>query len=213
MVTAPKAGGATYNANPRFLITTGTEPDGQAQKACVKIGADEWQDSVNNPERFSQGGYLGNGVKTIFCSETDLPTGSFTAVFKCLDEDIGSSSPEVSCVFTVLASPFESIIENETKVKAEHIRAIREAVNAVRGYYGLAAASWSESIVAGKTAVKAWPSHILEIRAALESIIDFINQYDAVSVFDVPEVNWLPLGTGRSRAAVMRQIQDLLLTL
>ena len=98
-------------------------------------------------------------------------------------------------------------------MKAEHIRAIREAVNAVRGYYGLAAASWSESIVAGKTAVKAWPSHILEIRAALESIIDFINQYDAVSVFDVPEVNWLPLGTGRSRAAVMRQIQDLLLTL
>ncbi|MGI6316165.1 MAG: hypothetical protein ACOX17_05750 [Christensenellales bacterium] len=213
MVTAPKAGGATYNARPRFLITTGMEPDGQVQQVCIKIGADEWQDSVNNPERFSQGGYLGNGVKTVFRSETDLPTGSVTAVFKCVDEGIASSSPEVNCNFTVLASPFETITENETKVKVEHIRTIREAVNAVRGYYGLAAANWSENIIAGKTAIKNWPYHILEIRAALEGVITFINQFDTGTGFDVPEVDWLPLGTGRPRAAVMRQIQDLILTL
>ena len=106
-----------------------------------------------------------------------------------------------------------SITENETKVKAEHIRAIREAVNAVRGYYGLASISWSDSIVAGKTAIKNWPYHILEIRVALEGVITFINQFDTVSAFNVPDVDWLPLGTGRPRAAVMRQIHDLILTL
>jgi len=98
-------------------------------------------------------------------------------------------------------------------VKAEHIRAIREAVNAVRGYYGLAAANWSENIIVGKTAIKNWPYHILEIRAALESVIDFINQFDTVAAFGVPEVDWLHLGTGRPQAAVMRQIQDLILAL
>lgn len=213
IVAAPKAGSAAYNTKPRFLIMTGTEPDGQAQKLCVKIGTAEWQDSVNNPERFSQGGYLGNGVKTVFRSDDDLSTGSITAVFRGMDEGVASTSPEVSCTFTLLASPFESITENETKVKAEHIRAIREAVNAVRGYYGLASISWSDSIVAGKTAIKNWPYHILEIRVALEGVITFINQFDTVSAFNVPDVDWLPLGTGRPRAAVMRQIHDLILTL
>ncbi|MGI6497240.1 MAG: hypothetical protein ACOX0U_00075 [Oscillospiraceae bacterium] len=213
IVVAPKTGSATYNAKPRFLITTGTEPDGQTQKVCVKIGTDEWQDSVNNPERFSQSGYLGNSVKIIFRADDDLPAGSVTAVFRCLDEGIASSSSEVICNFTVLAPPFQTITENETKVKVEHIRTIREAVNAVRGYYGLAAANWSENIIAGKTAIKNWPYHILEIRAALEGVITFINQFDTGTGFDVPEVDWLPLGTGRPRAAVMRQIQDLILTL
>ena len=179
----------------------------------MKIGAAEWQDSVNNPERFSQGGYLGNGVKTVFRSDDMLSPGSVPAVFRCLDEGIGSSSSEVNCAFTVLASPFEAITENESKVKAEHIRAIREAVNTVRGYYGLAAASWSENIISCKTSVKNWPYHILEIRSALEGVVDFINQFDPVLAFDMPEVDWLPLGTGRPKASVMQQIQDLILTL
>lgn len=130
-----------------------------------------------------------------------------------MDEGIGSSSPEIPRTFTILPLPFATITENETTVKAEHIRAIREAVNNVRGYYGLTAANWSENIFAGKSAIKNWPYHILEIRSALEGIVDFINQFDAMLTFDVPEVDWLPIGTGRPRAAVMRQIQDLILTL
>ncbi len=111
-----KAGSATYTRSTRLPDSRpATEPDGQVQQVCVKIGTAEWQDSVNNPERFSQGGYLGNSVKTVFRPDDDLPAGSVTAVFRCLDEGISSSSPEVSCVFTVLASPFESITEHETK--------------------------------------------------------------------------------------------------
>lgn len=213
IITAPGAGSATFNTRPRFLITTGMEQDGQSQNVCVKIDASEWRDSTNNPECFSRGGYLGSGVRTVFCSDNDLSAGSITAVFRSVDEGIASSSPEVTRIFTVLDSPFVTITENETKVKAAHIRTIREAVNTVRGYYGLPAINWSENVVAGKTAIKNWPYHILEIRAALEGVMTFINQFDTTSAFDVPEVDWLPLGTGRPRAAVMRQIRDLILTL
>lgn len=213
IITAPRAGSATYNPTPRFLITTGVEPDGQTQKVCVKIGAADLQDSVNNAALFSQGGYLGDGVKTIFRNHASLPDGSITVTFRSMDNGIESTSPDVNRTFSVLPSPFEIITENETKVKTEHIRAIRETVNTVRGYYGLTAASWSENIVTGKTAVKNWPYHILEIRTVLEGVISFINQFDSVSTFDVPEVDWLPLGTRRPRAAVVRQIQDLILTL
>ncbi len=211
-VTAPKAGSATYNPTPRFLITANAEPDGQTQKVCVKIGAADWQDSVNNPTLFSQSGYLGNGVKTVF-KAAPLSAGSISVAFHCLDNGIEAASPEVSRTFTVLPSPFETIVANETTVKADHIRAIRDAVNTVRNYYGLSTVSWGEAVVAGKTGVKNWPYHIFEIRAALEAVVSFINQFDLVTVFDVPEVNWFPLGTGRPRAAVMQEIQDLILAL
>ena len=213
IVAAPKAGSATYNPMPRFLITTGTEPDGQAQKVGVRIGTGDWQDSAANPELFSQNGYLGSGIKTVFQADTALPEGSVTVFFRCLDEIIGSSSPEVTCTITVLTSPFDEIIANMTPVKASHIQTLRTAVNTVRNYYGLAAASWGENILTGKTTVKNWPYHILEIRAALEGVVTFINSFDMVTGFDVPEVDWLPLGTGRPRAVVMRQIQDLILAL
>jgi hypothetical protein len=212
-ITAPKTGSVTYNLSPRFFITTGAEPDGQTQKVCVKIGVGDWQDSVNNTALFSQSGYIGNVVKTVFQAEGALPVGSITVTFRCLDNGIESAGPDVSRTFSILPSPFDTITANETKVKAEHIRAIRDAVNNVRNYYGLAAVNWGESVVAGKTTIKNWPYHILEIRTALEGVIDFINQFDTVSTFDVPEVDWLPLGTGRPSAAVMRQIHDLILTL
>jgi len=212
VLSAPRDGSATYNLKPRFMITTGIEPDGQTQKACVKIGTGSWQDSVNNADLFSQNGYLGDWIKTVFQAETQTP-GSKTVAFRSLDEGLGSSSPEVTRSVTILPSPFGTIIENETMVKAEHIRAIRTSVNTVRNYYGLPATVWSEEVLPGKTTVKNWPYHIQEIRKALEAVVDTINQFDTTSTFNVPEVNWLPLGTGRPRAAVMREIQDLILSL
>ena len=91
--------------------------------------------------------------------------------------------------------------------------ALRTAVNVVRGYYGLAPVSWNEEVTAGKTGVKNWPFHILEIRRAIEPIITTINGFDTVTTFDVPSPAWLPIGTGRPRADVMAQIQSLLLSL
>jgi hypothetical protein len=194
------------------MITTGIEPDGQTQIVEVKIDAGAWVNSVDNPERFSTSGYLGNGTKTIYQAET-LGAGSHTITIRCLDSDIESASPEVVRTFTVLPTPFEAITANETHVKAAHIKTLRIAVNTVRSYYGLSSAIWSEDIAVGKTTVKNWPFHITELRKAIEPVITVVNGFDSSSVFDVPPVTWLSIGTGRPKAAVMNQLQELLLSL
>jgi hypothetical protein len=212
VIVCPISGSSIYNSTPRFMITTGIEPDGQSQIVEVKIDAGAWVNSVDNPERFSMSGYLGNGAKTIYHAET-LEAGNHTITIRCLDSDIESASPEVVRTFTVLPTPFETITANETHVKAAHIKTLRMAVNTVRSYYGLSSTIWNEDIAAGKTTVKNWPFHITELRKAIEPVITVINGFDSSSVFDVPPVTWLSIGTGRPKAAVMIQLQELLLSL
>ncbi len=211
-IVCPVSGSSSYNTTPRFMITTGVEPDGQSQMVEVKIDAGAWINSVDNPERFSTGGYLGNGVKTVFQPET-LVAGSHSITIRCLDSDIASASPEVTRAFTVLPTPFETITANETHVKATHIQALRTAVNMARSYYNLPPAAWSEEIAAGKTAVKNWPFHITELRKAIEPVVAVINGFDSSSVFDIPPITWSPIGAGRPKATVMNQLRELLLSL
>ena len=211
-IVCPVSGSSGYNTTPRFMITTGIEPDGQTQIVEVKIDTGAWVNSVDNPEMFSVSGYLGNGVKTVYQAPA-LTIGTHTVTVRCLDSDIGSSSPEVVRTFTVLPSPFETITANETHVKATHIQTLRNAVNTIRSYYNLPSAVWNEDIVAGKTAVKNWPFHIMELRKAIESVITAINSFASSPTFDIPPITWIPIGTGRPRADVMHQIQDLILML
>lgn len=212
LITGPVSGGSSYNTTPRFLITTGIEPDEQSQIVEVRIDNGDWLNSVDNPDMFSVSGYLGNGVKTIFQPATLVP-GNHTVTIRCLDIDIESSSPEVIRNFTILSPPFETIAANETHVKAAHIKVLRTATNMMRSYYNLPSVTWKEQIVAGRTTVKNWPFHITEIRKAIEGIISSVNSFDPSSAFDILPVTWLPIGTGRPRADVMQQIQDLIITL
>ncbi len=212
VIVCPPSGSSSYNTTPRFMITTGVEPDGQSQIVEVKIDTGAWINSVDNPERFSTSGYLGNGVKTVYQAET-LAAGSHSITIRCLDSDIESASPEVIRTFTVLPTPFETITANETHVKASHIQKLRTAVNMVRSYYGLSPATWSEDLSAGKTTVKNWPFHITELRKAIEPVITAVNGFDSSSAFDIPPVTWLPVGAGRPKADVMQQIQILIFTI
>lgn len=212
LITGPVSGGSSYNTTPRFLITTGIEPDEQSQIVEVRIDNGDWFNSVDNPDMFSISGYLGNGVKTIFQPAT-LSPGNHTVTIRCLDIDIESSSPEVIRNFTILSPPFETIAANETHVKAAHIKVLRTATNMVRSYYNLPSVTWKEQIVVGRTSVKNWSFHITEIRKAIEGIISSVNSFDPSSAFDILPVTWLPIGTGRPRADVMQQIQDLIITL
>lgn len=212
VIVCPPSGGSSYNTTPRFLIATGVEPDGQSQIVEVKIDTGAWINSVDNPERFSMSGYLGNGVKTVFQAET-LAVGSHSITIRCLDSDIESASPQVIRTFTVLPTPFETITANETHVKAAHIQTLRTAVNMARSYYSLPPAAWNEDISAGKTTIKNWPFHITELRKALEPVIAAVNGFDSSSAFDMPPVTWLSIGTGRPKAAVINQLQELLLSL
>ena len=212
VITAPKASSQTYAATPRFLITTGARLGSAMQKVCVKIGTADWEDSVANPERFSAAGTLANGAPTIY-TPVALAPGSYTVAFRSVDSGSEAVSPEVVRSFTVLASPFEEIIANVTKVKAAHIRSLRAAVNNVRDFYGLSAVGWSEDVITGKTHVKNWPFHVLELRKAIEQVVDAINAFDVAWVNKLPDPAWIPITTGRPQAAVMQQLQTLILVL
>lgn len=211
-IFCPMSGNFTYNNTPRFMITTGIEPDGQTQIVEVKIDSGPWYNSVDNPEKFSTSGYLGNGIKTVYQAEP-LSVGNHTVTFRCLDSDIESASAEVVRTFTVLELPFEIITVNVTHVKAAHIQTLRTAVNRVRSYYNLSPVTWREEIIAGKTTIKNWPSHITEIRKAIDMVIVVINDFDSAATFDIPPFSWLPIGMGRPKADAMEQIHSLLLTL
>jgi hypothetical protein len=212
VISSPVSGRSIYNVTPRFMITTGVEPDGQTQIVEVKIDTGEWHNSVDDPGMFSTSGYLSDGTKTVY-QATTLASGSHTVTFRCLDSDLLSPSSEVIRTFIVLGSPFETITANVTHVKAMHILTLRTAVNTIRQYYGMTTVSWGEEIVAVKTAVREWPYHIMELRAALEPVITMVNGFDISSTFDIPPVTWIPIGSGRPKADVMQQIQNLLLTL
>ncbi len=212
VVSAPKAVSQTYASTPRFLITTGVRLGGGTQKVCVKIGTADWEDSVASPERFSTSGALANGVPTVY-TPAALAPGSYTVTFRSVDSGSEAVSPEAVRSFTVLASPLEEIALNVTKVKASHIRSLRTAINNVRDFYGLSAISWSEDIIAGKTYVKSWPFHVLELRKAIAQIVDVINSFDVAWANKLPDPAWIPIATGRPQAAVMQQLQTLILDL
>jgi hypothetical protein len=212
VIVCPVSGSSSYNTAPRFMLTTGIEPDGQSQIVEVKIDSGAWFNSADNAERFSTSGYLGSGVKTVYQAEA-LAIGNHTITLRCLDSDIESASQEVVRTFTVLPTPFETITANVTHVKAAHMQTIRTVVNMARGYYNLSPMIWSEEIAAGKTTVKNWPFHIAELRKAIEPVVTAVNGFDSSSAFDIPPVTWLPIGTERPKADVIQQIQNLILIL
>jgi hypothetical protein len=210
IVAAPSQGSTIYNTTPRFLIKTGGVPDGRIQRICVRIGAGAWQDSVENPERFSVSGLLQNGVATIFQS-APLQAGETTVTIRCVN-DAGASA-EVTRTFSVSLSLCEPIISKVTIVKAVHLQSLRDAVNHVRHFYGLSPAVWSESIIPHRTQIREWPLHIKEIRAALETVVAAVNSFDGAIMFDVPSIIWQFITTGSPTAAVMQQAIDLIMTL
>ncbi len=205
-----KNGSKTYNQQPRFLIQTGIELDGEPQTVWVYGTSQSWMNSVDNPNNFSQSGQIGNNQKTIFRNDT-APIGAYNISIKVKDEN--SESVVVTRAFTLLSSPFEEIIPNATHVKATHILTMRTAINNIRNYYGMTAYVWSGEIIAGTTQVRDWVYHIMEIRTAIEGVVDLINSFSENSTFNIPPIEWLPLGTGRPRADVMNQIISLILTI
>lgn len=210
-IAAPKNSSATYNANPQYLIQVGADADGEEQTLFVYSTSGVWLNSVDHPEHFGHGGKYNEGERTIFRDSATAP-GTFTIRFESHDDY--SSSVTVNRTITVLPSPFEEIVPNVTHVKASHILTIRSATNIVRNYYSLAAFNWSKGITAGVTEVRDWVFHILEIRSALNSVIDLVGSFHSETTpFSLADFEWLPLTTGRPKADVMTQIHELILSL
>ena len=75
------------------------------------------------------------------------------------------------------------------------------------------AVKWAEEVTAGKTQVKNWPFHVLELCRVLEQVIDFINGFDTAGANKISPPLWLPIETGRPKASVMLQLQEVILGL
>jgi hypothetical protein len=87
---------------------------------------------------------------------------------------------------------------------------LRAATNNVRAYYGLPADIWGEDIVAKVTPIRDWRKHVLEIRSAIQNLVDFINGFESVMDFDITIPSWLDMGTERPVRDVMTQIKTLI---
>lgn len=210
-VAAPKNGSSTYDPNPRCLLQVGADADGETQTIHVQSTSGSWLNTVDNPEHFCHGGTFTEGERTIFRDVNTAP-GTYTLRFEA--HDAYSSSVTVSRTITVLSSPFEEIVPNVTHVKASHILTIRTAVNTVRNYYNMTAFIWSSPVTPGVTQVRDWVFHVLEIRSALNPVIDLVGSfYPETMTFSMADFEWLPLTTGRPKADVMNQIHELILAL
>jgi hypothetical protein len=211
-VEAPKAGSVTYNPKPMYLIQTRPEPDGTAQTIWVHSVSGEWYNSEDHPDCFTTPGASAESIKTIFFEPNAVEPGNYSVTIQCRDGY--STGASVNRSFAIAPSPFEDITTNETHVKAAHIQALRSAANDLRNYYHLPAYVWASEIIPGRTQVRDWPFHILELRAAVQGIIDKIHSFDrAFEENEVAPVDWIDIGTGRPRADVMNQLMGLILQL
>ena len=215
IVAAPRVGGITYNVMPMVFIQVQPEPDGQLQTVYVRFGSGDWHNSVDNPEYFTTSGELKDNARTVYIAD-ELPFGNHTLQVKTSDGNY--DSPVVSRNITILASTFDTIIFNQTNVKARHITDLRTAINNCRSYYSMTAYTWRDAVTSGETAVLYWPFHILELRAAMEAIVNWVNGYDTAASTKGIEpldiilpLDWLPIGTRRPRAAVMNQLNNMTL--
>ena len=212
LLEAPKANSITYNPRPMYMIQTQASPGGAEQTIYVLSAYGYWHNSVDNPDCFSVSGSSIAGVKTIFTEPEEISPGDYVIEVQCRDQF--ASSPSASRSFTLKPSPFEEIVPSETHVKAAHILTLHAAINNLRNYYNLSAYTWSREIVPGRTQVRDWPFHILELRAAVQGIIDKINSFDSIAQEAIlAPIGWLALGTGRPRADVMNQLQNLILAM
>lgn len=91
----------------------------------------------------------------------------------------------------------ENITARETNVRAQHMTELQNTIAMLLEFYGLDAQTMS-TIVAGTTPLSSWTNHINEIRAA----IDFLTTYHD---------EWLEIPVNVPRADIMNQLRNVLL--
>lgn len=127
-------------------------------------------------------------------------------VFRVTDQ-YGAYS-ETSKAITVQAETYTDnpVIAGTTRIKAAHINELRTRVGQLCTLYGVTAPTWQETIIAGTTSIKGFPSHIGELRAALESIYAKINTLAGFTVIALP--SWAAALTDiQPKAAAIEEVR------
>lgn len=109
-----------------------------------------------------------------------------TYVFRCMD--VYGAASTTTRTITVNAETYTDspIVAGTTRIKAAHINELRARIEQLCALYDAIAPTWAETIVAGTTSVKNFPTHITELRTALEALYTKINGLGAGTIVSAP---------------------------
>ncbi len=203
-LTAPVAGKTTYNSRPRILIIVGTDADGHAQSlALAGYSA-------------STVGSLAPGKRVVLRRSAALADASAQNISVTATDPLGAVSGAAvrSFSYAIASWTDNPLMANTTPVKAAHLLELRNAVDQVRAYYGMAPFAWAEALTAGMTSLAGWTGHVNELRTAMEGIAAFINGWDVESgIHNIPLPDWISIPVNKPAAAVMTQLREAILLL
>ena len=204
VLTAPVAGKTTYHSRPRVLITVGTDADGHAQTIAL------------TGYSASTSGNLAPGKKVVMRRSAALTEAGTQNISITATDTLGAASGSTTRSFSYATAAWtdSQLVANTTPVKASHLQELRNALDQVRTYYGLAPYAWAETLVAGATSLAGWTGNILELRTSMEDVAALVNGWDnESSTHNISLPDWIPIPVNKPTAVVMTQIRDAILLL
>ena len=169
--TAPTVvgSGATYNPRPRLLITAGSDPDGDAL-------------SIQAAGFLASSSPVTGGGKSVLRRSAAWEAGTYPVTVQNVDPSAGSALTDVQITVLSPAWTDDPIIAGTTRIKAAHINELRQALETVCAYYGMAAPSWETGqVIAGVTPDYLFPAHAAELQSVVRQIAAFVNAWDPTS--------------------------------
>lgn len=199
-ISYPQAGEVIYSPRPRILLESGADLDTDQAQTITTTG---WSAS-HAPRAGAQ--------KIVMRMDAAAATGEMSVTIT--QNDTLEQSTADATVEYVEASYTDTLAAGTTRIKAEHINELRGMIDDVRGYYGLAAYSWADAIVAQVTSMANWATHIGELRTAIEQIAAVVNTWDTSSTTNrIVMPAWITITGKQPTAAVLQQIRDTILIL
>lgn len=174
------------------ILSVSTDPNGHTMTASYKKGTGDFVT-------------IASGLSEACVVAVKLTeSGNYT--FRVTDQ-YGAYN-QTSKTIAVVAETYTDnpVVAGTTRIKAAHINELRSRVEALCALYGVTAPTWAESIIAGTTSVKGFPSHITELRTALEAIYTAINSKGAGVVIASP--TWAAtLTDNKPKAAAIEELR------
>ncbi len=197
VISLPIAGKTTYNPKPRLLITVSSLSNTIVANGYTASGT----------------GNLVANRRVVLQRTANLTGAGAQSVSVTANDALGSASPAVTRAITYARPTFTdaTLVQNQTAIRAAHINELRTMVNNVRAYYGLPAKAWAESVTGGYTRLSGWKAHVLEIRTAIDDVVNLVNGWDTASTTHrITLPAWIAIPENKPTVAVMNQLREAL---
>jgi hypothetical protein len=204
-IVAPTQNSAnSYNRTPRILITVNAPASDFRQKVIISVAGQYSYDSELQPERFSTGGYYTGSKDVVFLSPF-LDYGEHNLTVVAVGED-GVQSTSATRMFKIIKMLVPELIPNVTTVKATDLNYAEVYIYNLSHCYGTNPPLITP-LVGGKSCIWNFQNDVSKLRQQLNVLRYYINNFDYENTnLDIPPIEWLPFGSGRPRADVVRQL-------